>query len=144
MSAELTIATVAATLAAAPADFAADVLLFPLGLTVLPSPAATTTVGSIVVGALDSWPQAATTAALLALAVSVAAAIAAVLLRAPSAGPPEAAAAAAAMLVALIALAPLGRVGYLVYPVDLLAWSLLLGARPSRVVAPAAQEGYAW
>ena len=41
-------------------------------------------------------------------------------------GAPEAAAAAALVLLTLIVLAPVARAGYLVYPLDLIAWAALL------------------
>jgi Glycosyltransferase family 87 len=145
----LVVAAVVAAAAAGPAAFADDVLLFPAGLSSLPSPAASTTVGSTLVGILGSSPNSvgrfATTRALLAVA-SVAVAAALILLaRSRSGGhgrAAEPAAAAGLMLLTLVLLAPVARVGYFVYPIDLLLWALLLrpadrspAPRPSPVAA---------
>ncbi len=126
-------AAVLAAAAAGPAAFADDVLLFPAGLSSLPSPAASTTVGSTLVGTLGSAPGAAGRVAItLALLVVASLAVAAALIllaRGRSAGEARAAETAAAtglMLLILVLLAPVARVGYFVYPIDLLLWALLL------------------
>ena len=66
--------------AAGPAELAEDVVLFPLGLTALASPAASTTLGSVLIDPLAGSSQlsiarGALTAALLAAALTVAAAV---------------------------------------------------------------------
>ena len=118
--------------AAGPADFADDVLLFPTGLTSLPSPAASTTLGSMLLGAAGgptlNATRVALTLALFAIAILGATAVLA-MLAVRSAGPARATAAASAaavILLGLIMLSPVARTGYLVYPIDLLAWAFLL------------------
>jgi hypothetical protein len=106
-----------------PAAFAEDVVKFPLGLGQQRSAAGTVTVGSILVRA---FPSART--AITWLIVGTLVALAVVLLRrARHASPPRAAGIAGLLFVAAIALAPAGRVAYLVYPLNLLVWSWLLG-----------------
>lgn len=129
--------------ASGPADFASDVLLFPLGLTSLPSPAASTTLGSVVLGTVPQSPtldpvRVVVTAALLATALLVAAAVLVALARARGPRPAaasEAAAFAGVVLMALIVLAPVARVGYLIYPINLLLWAALLLERRSATPA---------
>ena len=79
--------------AASPADFADDVLLFPTGLTKLPSPAATTTLGSVMIAPVgDSSPyRVVLTLALLAVAVLLTAFVLLALARRGEVGAPEAA-----------------------------------------------------
>ena len=131
---------------AGPADFAEDVVLFPLGLAALPSPAASTTVGSIIVGPAAAsstvdLSRVALTAALLVVALLVATAILVAIARArgPRPAPVSAAAAAAAgagiLLLALITFTPVARPGYLVYPLNLLLWAVLLRAPTPQHVA---------
>jgi hypothetical protein len=125
--------------AAGPAAFVDDVLLFPAGLTALPSPAASQTVGAMLTGLVGSSPpgagRVAVTLALLAVASLVVAAALVVLARG-RAGAAEAAAAAGVILLTLVVLAPVARLGYLLYPIDLLVWAALL--RPTEAAAPAA------
>ena len=72
------------------------------------------------------------TLALLAVAAAVTAVVFAALARRRQVGASEAAGAAALVLLALIVLAPVARAGYLVYPLDLIAWAALLrGAHAS-------------
>ena len=112
--------------AAGPGDFADDVLLFPTGLTALPSPAASATLGSTLVGGAPlNATRVALTLALFGLAGLVSAAVLRAL-AAREAGPAGAAAAAGVILLGLIMLSPVARAGYLVYPIDLLAWAFLL------------------
>jgi hypothetical protein len=126
-------------IAAGPADFANDALLFPLGLTSLPSPAASTTVGSVVVGSVAGSPPLATDrvaiiSALLAVALLVGSVVFTALVRGRCRRPArsaEAAAAAGAVLVALVVLAPVGRSGYFVYPIELLVWAALFREQAS-------------
>jgi hypothetical protein len=78
-------------------------------------------------GSLGTFHVAATLA-LLAAAFAAAAAVLwalARLRRRRALTASDVAAAAAFMLIALIALAPVARSGYLVYPIDLLAWAAL-------------------
>jgi len=114
--------------AAGPADFVDDVLLFPTGLTNLPSPAATTTLGSVMIAPVGdtSAYRVVLTLALLAVAAAVTVFVFAALARRRQIGASEAAGAAALVLLALIVLAPVARAGYLVYPLDLIAWAALL------------------
>lgn len=120
--------------AAHPARFAEDVFVFPVGLTALPSPATTGTVGSAVLGMVGgASPQAHVRAVVstlllgVALLVGAAALLAVVRSRGPRTRPAAVAAlGAAAVLVALILLAPVGRSGYFVYPLDLAVWGVLL------------------
>jgi hypothetical protein len=119
---------VLAALAAGPSDFADDVLLFPTGLTKLPSPAATTTLGSMMIAPVgeSSAYRVVLTLMLLGVAVLVTALVLLALARRVEVGAPEVAAAAALVLLTLIVLAPVARAGYLVYPLDLIAWAALL------------------
>jgi MFS family permease len=118
---------VLAAAAAGPSAFADDVLLFPTGLTNLPSPASTTTLGSMMIAPVQGSPyRVLITLALLAVALASRRGI----------GAPEAAAASAVVLLTLIVLAPVARAGYLVYPLDLFAWAVLLhSARLQEVTA---------
>jgi hypothetical protein len=122
--------------AASPAAFADDVILFPQGLASLPSPATSTTVGSLLVDATSHSRVA--TWVLLGVAFAIGAGVLVRLARTGGANP---AASAAAILLALVLLAPVGRSGYLVYPLELAAWSVLLRPpRPRPVLAPAREE----
>jgi hypothetical protein len=138
--------------AAGPSAFADDVLLFPAGLTSLPSPAASTTLGSMLLGAAGTPSLNATrvalTAALFAVAILGTTAVLTAL-AARAAGPARAAASASgagAILLGLILLSPVSRTGYLVYPIDLLAWALLLRppqASPAALPLPRTGEALA-
>jgi hypothetical protein len=94
-----------------------DTVLFPLGLGPHPSPAETLTVGRALVHLLPSL-RPAITAVLMGL---VAAAAVALLGRGPGTAA-QACLGAGAVLWLAIWLAPTSRLGYLVYPVNLLAW----------------------
>src|SRR4029079_8805754 len=109
--------------AASPAAFVHAALLFPTGLTKLPSPAATTTLGSVMIAPVgDSSPyRVVLTFLFLGIAVLVAAVVLLALAPRREVGAPEGAAAAAVVLLTLIVLAPVARAGYLVYPLDLIA-----------------------
>jgi hypothetical protein len=120
--------------AAHPTHFAEDVFAFPVGLTALPSPATTATVGSVVIeivgGASPQW-HARVLASTAMLGIGLLVGAGALLALARSRGSrtrpaAEAAVGAAAVLVALILLAPIGRSGYFVYPLDLAVWAGLL------------------
>jgi Glycosyltransferase family 87 len=124
---------VIAVATAGPADFADDVLLFPTGLTNLPSPAATTTLGSIMIAPVNGSPyRILMTLALLAVALLVTGFVLRALTRRRRVGASEVAAAAAVVLLALIVLAPVARAGYAVYPLDLIAWAALLRSTSHR------------
>jgi hypothetical protein len=113
--------------AAGPTAFVDDVLLFPTGLTNLPSPASTTTLGSMMIAPVQGSPyRVLITLALLAVALGVTVLVLRALAFRRAIGAPEAAAAAAVVLLALIVLAPVARAGYVVYPFDLFAWAVLL------------------
>jgi hypothetical protein len=135
-----------AAAAAGPADFVDDVLLFPMGLTDLPSPAATTTLGSTIIAPVsEPSDRVFVTVALLAAAALVSMAVLCAVVGRPHAGAAEIAFAAGVVLLALIALAPVARAGYLVYPLDLFAWALLLRRRvPGPVPVTNGREALAW
>jgi hypothetical protein len=135
-----TLLVVTFTAAANPARFAEDVVLFPLGLTSLPSPANSHTIGRVLLGPFAHLSPASLTRVVLT-GVLVGAAVlgssALLLWLARSADParPSAAAAlgAAGILLILILLAPIGRSGYLIYPIDLTIWAAMLrGPSPAR------------
>ena len=131
---------------AAPAAFVDDVLLFPTGLTSLPSPAATATLGSTIIAPVnDPSYRVGVTLALLAASALVTVTVLRGLARRSRVGAAEIAFAAGTVLLALIALAPVARAGYLVYPLDLFAWALLLRRRaPITVPVPQGREALAW
>jgi hypothetical protein len=110
--------------AASPSAFADDVIMFPQGLASQRSPADSTTVGSLLVGATP-YPRL-TTWLLFVVALVVSAAL---LVRLARSGGNDPAAAAGAILLVLVLLAPVARSGYVVYPLELGAWSLLLRPR---------------
>ncbi len=132
--------------AAGPADFVDDVLLFPTGLTTLPSPAASTTLGSTLLGTTPlNTTRVVLTLILFAVALVGSTAVLAAL-AAREAGPARVAAAAGVILLGLIMLSPVARAGYLVYPIDLLAWAFLLRppeASPAVVSVPRTSEALA-
>ena len=104
--------------------FVEDAILFPLGLGRGESAAATPTLGSLVV---DLFPSSRT--AVTVLLVTAIVVIAAFLLfrgRGPSLS--QACARAAGAFFTAIALAPAARVGYLVYPVNLIVWAIAFRA----------------
>jgi hypothetical protein len=127
-------AIVGAGLVAAPGSFAADVVFFPLGLTTPASPARTPTLGSVLLAPLDGVPRLSPVRALVIaafLAAALAVGVLLLLIASRAIGPQTppasmAAAGAAAMLTALILLAPTGRSGYYVYPVDLVLLAMLM------------------
>jgi hypothetical protein len=131
--------------AAGPAAFVDDVLLFPAGLADLPSPAATTTLGSMMIAPVsESSYRAAATVALLAAAALIAGLGSRALLRRMQGGAAEVALGAGVFLLALIVLSPVARAGYLVYPLDLFAWAVLL-RRSQTATAPVGRgEAIAW
>lgn len=104
-----------------PSAFWEDAVLFPLGLGKDRTPAATPTLGSLLVRA---FPGART-----ALTVALVAVVAAVALYLLVPRPPRSVSGAAARTALVFAvgfaLAPAARLGYVVYPIDLLMWSSL-------------------
>jgi Glycosyltransferase family 87 len=122
-----------------PASFADDVVLFPLGLTPSPTPAASHTLGQLLLSPFGDLPAVSPArlgliVSLLALAVCVGGLLLLRLARSANLARPGAAAAiaAAGASLAVILLAPTGRSGYLIYPLELAIWAALL-RRPPRV-----------
>lgn len=114
-----------------PAAFVQDVIRFPLGLGRRPSAAGTATLGSLLLRAAPGHRAALTVVLVLAVA---AAGVALLVIR-----PPRTAGAAAwragLLFVVAVALAPAARLGYAVYPIDLLVWGAMLTRaerRPAR------------
>jgi hypothetical protein len=128
-----------------PTAFVDDVLLFPAGLTNLPSPARTTTLGTMMIGpAAGASPRRVVmTLLLLGLAALVTAGVLRAFALRRNIGASETAAAAALVLVALCVLAPTARAGYAIYPFDLLAWAVLYRRRTVAAGAPH-REAFAW
>jgi hypothetical protein len=112
---------------ASPADFADDVIMFPQGLSSLPSPAASITLGSLAGGVVSA--RGIVTWLCLGVALLVSAAVFRRLAREPAPRASTTAASAAAILLTLVILAPVARSGYFVYPIELLVWGALLGDR---------------
>jgi Glycosyltransferase family 87 len=140
----------AVTLAAAlnPASFADDVVLFPLGLTSSPSPANSHTIGRMLLGPFAHLsPVSPTRVVLTGVLVGAAVLGSGVLLlwlaRLADPERPSAAAAlgAAGVLVVLILLAPTGRSGYLIYPIDLTIWAAMLRSPSMAPAASARSDG---
>jgi hypothetical protein len=133
--------------AAGPVDFVDDVLLFPAGLSDLPSPAASTTLGSTMIAPVRESPTSwvVMTVALLTVGLAVAVIVLRMLARRTRIGAADAAIAAGLVLLAVIVLAPVARSGYLVYPLDLFAWAMVLRARePVSVRVGESREALAW
>jgi hypothetical protein len=105
-----------------PGAFIEDVIEFPIGLGRQRSAAETPTVGSWLVRTFPS-ARVLLTAILVAAIVSV---LVVMLLRPGVRTPSGAARSAGLVFVVALVLAPAGRIGYLVYPLNLLAWSWLL------------------
>ncbi|HJP66116.1 MAG TPA: hypothetical protein VKA30_07425, partial [Actinomycetota bacterium] len=105
-----------------PAAFVEDTIKFPLGLGAGPSAAGTATPGAILADVLPGG--AAVVTAILGIAVV---GIAGWLLRKrPWPKADGAARSAAVVWAVLFLLAPVARVGYAVYPINLLMWSIAL------------------
>jgi hypothetical protein len=105
-----------------PGAFIEDVIRFPIGLGRQRSAAETPTVGSWLV---RTFPSA--RVPLTAILVAVIASVLVVMLLRPGVRTPSWAARSAGLVVVVaLVLAPAGRIGYLVYPLNLLAWSWLL------------------
>ncbi|HEX5937541.1 MAG TPA: glycosyltransferase 87 family protein [Actinomycetota bacterium] len=100
--------------------FVEDAILFPLGVGDGPSAAATPTLGSMLIDLVPSQRSALTmllVAAMLAIVVVL-------LIPGVGASMSEACFRAAAAFVAVVALAPAARVGYLTYPASFVAWGV--------------------
>jgi hypothetical protein len=97
-----------------------DAILFPLGLGQGESAAATPTLGSLLV---DLFPSSRTAVTVL-LVAAIVIVVASLLIRGPGPSLSQACARAGGAFVAAIALAPAARVGYLVYPVNLIVWAI--------------------
>jgi hypothetical protein len=107
-----------------------DVILFPLGLSRQTTLAASPTPGRIIASA---FPAAAGLVAVVLLSIVVLLTIS-ILVRHPPATVPAAARECALLLLLTIALAPAGRFGYLLYPINLFVWAHILGPAPSRMM----------
>jgi glycosyl transferase family 87 len=138
------------TLAAAvgPASFLEDVLLFPLGLTTSPSPANSHTIGRMLLDPFDhlspvSHTRVVLTGVLVGGAVLGSGVVLLWLARSSDPERPSTAAAlgAAGVLLMLILLAPIGRSGYLIYPVDLTIWAAMLRSPPEAADNSVRSEG---
>jgi hypothetical protein len=122
-----------------PGAFVEDALRFPLGLGHQPTAADTPTLGRALI---QAFPSAKVPLTALLVAIIAAAAAGLLLIRSPV-DPSGAALRAGVAFAVALTLAPAARLGYLIYPINLLAWSWLLGERSPvasswRRVAPAA------
>jgi Glycosyltransferase family 87 len=118
-----------------PSGFVEDVLRFPIGLGRQASAAETPTAGSLLVHAV---PSARTPITLLLIAVVLGVGILLLFVRPPDSLPAASLRAGALFVVAMV-LAPAGRIGYVVYPIDLVAWGWLArgSLRPAEPAATA-------
>jgi hypothetical protein len=110
-----------------------DVVLFPLGLSAIPSTAASALPGHVLVSAFPSLSRALPLSVGLVLAVL----LARHLYRHPPQTVSEVCTISGIVLAVLILLAPNPRVGYLLYPVNFLVWAYLLAEPSGRSAAPA-------
>ena len=112
-----------------------DVLLFPLGLSALPSTAASALPGHVLVAEFPSLSR--------VLPLSVGIVLSAVLARHLYRHTPRTSAEvctiAGVVMAVLILLAPNPRVGYLLYPINFFVWSYLL-SQPERALTPTPSE----
>lgn len=115
--------------------FVEDAILFPLGLGQGDSAAATPTLGSLLV---DLFPSSRTAVTVL-LVTAIVVIVASLLLRDRGPSLSQACARAAAAFFAAIALAPAARVGYLVYPINLIVWAIAF--RPPSAERPGRFRG---
>ncbi len=100
--------------------FVEDAVLFPLGLGHGESAAATPTLGSLLV---DLFPSSRTAVTVL-LVTAIVIIVASLMFRGRGPSLSQACARASGAFFAAIALAPAARVGYLVYPVNLVVWAI--------------------
>ncbi|HEY1651893.1 MAG TPA: glycosyltransferase family 87 protein [Acidimicrobiales bacterium] len=103
-----------------------DVVLFPLGLSSIPSTAASALPGHVLVHDFPSLSRALPASVGLVLAVL----LARYLYRHTPSTVSEVCTIAGVVMTALIVLAPNPRVGYLLYPINFFVWSYLLAPRP--------------
>ncbi|MHB8218718.1 MAG: glycosyltransferase 87 family protein [Acidimicrobiales bacterium] len=122
-----------------PRAFFYNVVLFPLGLAGIPSPAASALPGHILVTVFPAIHRALP----VALAVLGAAIVARYLVRHPPGTPAEVTSLAGWIMLAAILLAPATRVGYLLYPADFFVWAYLFGREDSAVGRTAVPVGAA-
>jgi hypothetical protein len=109
-------------LAWSPGAFLEDVVLFPLGLGQEATPAGSVTVGTLLVRAFPEARAVLTTLFLL----TVAGVAVLLLVHRPAATPWRAAGHAGIVMAVALLLAPAARFGYLIYPVNLVVWAVLL------------------
>jgi Glycosyltransferase family 87 len=109
-----------------------SVLLYPLGLADQPTIARGPTLGRLLAAPVPH-AKGILAAALAAIVVGVGALL---LVRRPAAHPRAAAEQASVVFVLAVVLATAGRPGYLIYPLNLLVWSRLLGPDDDRPAAP--------
>jgi hypothetical protein len=122
-----------------PSDFAEDNFLYPLGLGHGGTTSHAPTVGFFVVKDITNGPLAMGRALLTIALLTVATVLGLWLLRGRRLREPaDAARAAGVLLFLLFALAPVGRLGYICYPVNLLLWAALM--RHRRVITRPAPE----
>lgn len=114
-----------------PLAFVENVVLFPLGLSGVRSPAGSALPGHILVGIFPELHTALPVAAALVGGMV----LLAYLVRTPPRTPADATRLAAWVMTAAILLAPATRVGYLLYPVDLFVWSAMLRREEAAEVA---------
>jgi hypothetical protein len=105
-----------------------DVVLFPLGLSAIPSTAASALPGHVLVSAFPSLSRALPLSVGLVLTVL----LARHLYRHPPRTPSEVCTIAGVVISVLILLAPNPRVGYLLYPINFFVWSYLLAEPADR------------
>jgi hypothetical protein len=118
-----------------PHDFVEDTLLYPVGLGSGGTTSHAPTVGFFVVKDVTRSPLTIGRAVLTIGLLLVATLVGVRFLRANRLRQPaDAGRAAGVLLLLLFALAPVGRLGYVSYPVDLLLWSVMLRDRMPRAV----------
>jgi hypothetical protein len=125
----VSVPSILAFLAWSPSGFVEDAIRFPLGLGRERSVAETPTLGSLLIRLV---PQALRTPLTVLLVTAVAALIIVLLLRTPPATAAAAAGETGLVFLAAIVLAPAARIGYVVYPINLLAWWWLFRPAPAR------------
>jgi Glycosyltransferase family 87 len=106
-----------------------DVVLFPLGLSAIPSTAASALPGHMLVSAFPSLSRALPLSVGLVLSVL----LARHLYRHTPRTASEVCTIAGVVMSVLILLAPNPRVGYLLYPINFFVWAYLLAERPSTI-----------
>jgi hypothetical protein len=121
----IVVPVIGAGILASPAAFLENVVRFPLGLTKVRSPAASPLLGQVLVHAFPH-DKALVTASLLALGALGALGA---LIRRPPRTPASAAYFAAFVMALATLLAPATRFGYLIYPVNLVAFGILIGSQ---------------